>query len=55
MAPTKLLRDVSVVITIVIFTSMLANDLFYLTPFCSFRYIFEYIHLFIPYRFAVYP
>ena len=45
-----------VVITIVIFTSMIAIALFYLTQICSFLgFFFEYLPLFIPYRFAVYP
>ena len=45
----------SVVITIVLFTSMLAIELFYLTLFVSFLgYFFEYLLIFIPYRFALY-
>ena len=45
-----------VVLTIVIFTSMLAVELFYLTQLCSFLVgFFEYLLIFIPYRFAVYP
>ena len=45
-----------VVLTIVIFTSMLAIELFYLTQLCSFLGCpFEYLPLFIPYRFAAYP
>ena len=44
-----------VVITIVIFTSMLVIELFYLTQLCSFiGCFFEYLPLFIPYRFEVY-
>ena len=43
------------VITIVIFTSMLSIELFYLTQLYSFLgYFFEYLTLFISYRFAVY-
>ena len=45
-----------VVITIVIFTPILAIELFYLTQLCSFLgCFFEYLPLFFPYRFAVYP
>ena len=45
-----------VVITIVIFTSMLAIKIFHLSPLFSFLGCsFEYLPLFIPYRFAVYP
>ena len=44
------------VITIVIFTSMLAIELFYPTQLRSFLgCFFEYLPLFLPYRFAVYP
>ena len=44
-----------VVITIVNFTSMLSIELFYLTKLNSFLgCLFEYLPLFIPYRFAVY-
>ena len=45
-----------VVLTIVIFTSMLTIELFYLTQLFSFiGCLFEYLPLFIPYRFAAYP
>ena len=45
-----------VVLTIVIFTSMLSTELFYLTQLRSFiGCYFEYLPLFIPYRFAIYP
>ena len=45
-----------VVLTIVIFTYMLAIGLFYLTQLCSFLgSFFEYLTIFIPYRFAAYP
>ena len=45
-----------VVLTIVIFVSMLAIELFYLTKTCSFLgYFFEYLPLLIPYSFAAYP
>ena len=45
-----------VVITIVIFTSMLAIELFYLTQLFSFLgCFFDYLSLFLPYKFAIYP
>ena len=45
-----------VLITIVILTSMLAMELFYLTQLCSFLgCYFEYLPLFPPYRFVVFP
>ena len=45
-----------VVIDIVIFSSMLAIELFDLKQLCSFLgCFFEYLPLFIPYRFSVYP
>ena len=38
-----------VVLTIIIFTSMLAIELFYLTQLCSFLgCLFEYLHIFLP-------
>ena len=44
-----------VVISIILFTSMLAIELFYLTQLQSFLgCCFEYLPLVIPYRFAVY-
>ena len=44
------------VITIVIFTYMLAIVSFYITQLCSFLgYLFEYLPLFIPYMFVLYP
>ena len=44
-----------VVISIVNFTSMLAIELFYLTQLRSFLgFLFDYLPLFIPYRFEVY-
>ena len=43
-------------ISIVLFTIMFAVELFYLTQNCSFLgCFFEYLTLFIPFRFAVYP
>ena len=45
-----------IVITIFIFTSMLAIELFYLTQLRSFLvFFFEYLPLFLPYRFAAHP
>ena len=45
-----------VVLNIVIFTSMLSIELFYLTQICSFIvFLFDYLPLFIPYMFSVYP
>ena len=45
-----------VVITIVIFTYILSVELFYPTQLFSFLgCFFDYLHLFIPYRFSVYP
>ena len=45
-----------VVISIILFVSMIAIELFYLTQLRSFfGFFFEYLPLFIPYRFAVYP
>ena len=45
-----------VVISIVIFTFMIDIELFYLTQLRSFLgFLFDYLPLFIPYRFAVYP
>ena len=44
-----------VVLTIVIFTSMLAIELFYLTQLHSFLgCLFKYLYFFIPYRFVEY-
>ena len=44
------------VITIAMFTSMLAIELFYITQLCSFLgYFLEYLTIFIPYNFAFYP
>ena len=44
------------VISIVIFTSILAIELFYHTQLCSsLLFLFEYLPFFIPYRFTVYP
>ena len=45
-----------VVLNIVIFTSMLAIELFYLKQLCSFLGCFlEYLPIFTPYKFAAYP
>ena len=45
-----------VVVSIVLFTSMIAIELFYLTQLCSFLgFLFDYLPQFIPYSFAVYP
>ena len=45
-----------VVISIVLFTSMLAIELFYLIKICSFiGCFFDYLPIFIPYNFEVYP
>ena len=44
-----------VVINVILITCMLAIELFYLTQFHSFLgCLFEYLPLFIPYRFAVF-
>ena len=45
-----------VVLTIIIFTSMFAIELFYLTQLHSFiGCLFKYLPLLIPYRFVAYP
>ena len=45
-----------VVISFVFFTYVISVELFYLTQLCSFLgFLFEYLPIFIPYRFALYP